>query len=101
MDFQSIASPTGFVLGAVCGLVPLAVGIRNKTLLPGILGFLACLFSGFACNVFGGVPMIVLTVAVVISYTYTDKDDPFLSRASIEEIDFDETHTQTITQRLA
>jgi len=101
MDFQSVASPTGFVIGAVCGLIPLAVGIRNHTLRPGILGFLACLFSGFACNVFGGVPMIILAVAVVISYTYTDKDDPFLSRASIDEVDFEETFGMMLTRQLA
>lgn len=101
MDFQSVASPTGFVIGAVCGLIPLAIGIRNHTLRAGILGFFACLFSGFACNVFGGVPMIVLAVAVVISYTYTDKDDPFLSRARIEEVDFEETFGMMVTRRLA
>ena len=101
MDLQSVASPTGFVIGALCGLVPLFIAIRNRTLRPGILGFLACLFSGFACNVLGGLPMIVLAVAVVISYTYTDKDDPFLSRASIEEVDFEETFSAMIVRRLA
>ena len=40
MDLQSVASPTGFVIGALCGLVPLFIAIRNRTLRPGILGFL-------------------------------------------------------------
>ncbi len=101
MDLQSVASPTGFVIGALCGLVPLFVAIRRRTIGPGILGFLACLFSGFACNVLGGLPMIVLAVAVVISYTYTDRDDPFLSRATIEEVDFTETFGAMVTRRLA
>jgi peptide/nickel transport system permease protein len=101
MDLQSVASPTGFVIGALCGLVPLFVGIRRRTIGPGLLGFLACLFSGFACNVLGGLPMIVLAVAVVISYTYTDRDDPFLSRATIEEVDFEETFGAMVTRRLA
>jgi len=101
VDLQSVASTTGLIIGALCGLVPLAVSIRNRTLRPGILGFLACLFSGFACNVWGGLPMIILTVAVVISYTYTDKEDPFLSRARIEEVDFEETFQQMLTRRLA
>src|SRR5690606_25003961 len=60
-----------------------------------------CLFSGFACNVLGGLPMIVLAVAVVVSYTYTDKDDPFLSRARLEDVDFDETFVEMATRRLA
>lgn len=101
MDFQSVASPTGLAIGALCGLVPLFVAIRNHTLKPGILGFFACLFSGFACNVLGGLPMIVLAVAVVVSYTYTDKDDPFLSRARLEDVDFDETFVEMATRRLA
>ncbi len=45
--------------------------------------------------------MIILTVAVVVSYTYTDKEDPFLSRARIEDWDFDETFGAMITRRLA
>jgi peptide/nickel transport system permease protein len=101
MDLQSVASPTGFVIGALSGLVPLYIGIRNHTLRPGIIGFLACLLSGFACNVLGGLPMIVLAVAVVVSYSYTDKDDPFLSRASIDEVDFEETFSTTLVRRLA
>ncbi|MCZ7540953.1 MAG: ABC transporter permease [Anaerolineae bacterium] len=101
MDLQSVASPTGLIIGALCGLVPLAVAIRQRTLRPGILGFVACLFSGFACNVLGGLPMIVLTVAVVVSYTYTDKDDPFLSRARLEDVDFEETFGAMVTRRLA
>ncbi len=101
MDLQSVASPTGLIIGALCGLVPLAVAIRKRTLRPGILGFIACLLSGFACNVLGGLPMIVLTVAVVVSYTYTDKDDPFLSRARLEDVDFEETFGAMVTRRLA
>lgn len=101
MDLQSVASPAGLIIGALCGLVPLAVAIRQRTLRPGILGFVACLFSGFACNVLGGLPMIVLTVAVVVSYTYTDKDDPFLSRARLEDVDFEETFGAMVTRRLA
>ena len=101
MDLQSVASLTGLIIGALCGLVPLAVAIHRRTLRPGILGFVACLFSGFACNVLGGLPMIVLTVAVVISYTYTDKDDPFLSRARLEDVDFEETFGAMVTRRLA
>lgn len=101
MDLQSVASPTGLMIGALCGLVPLIIAIRNHTIRPGIIGFLACLFSGFACNVLGGLPMIVLAVAVVVSYTYTDKDDPFLSRARLEEVDFEETFGAMVTRRLA
>ncbi len=101
MDFQTVASPVGLIIGAVCGLVPLAIAIRNHTLQPGIWGFLACLVGGFACGILGGLPMIVLAVAVVISYTYTARDDPFLSRAAIDEVDFEETFGETLTRQLA
>lgn len=96
-----IASPAGLAIGALCGLVPLTLALRARTLRPGIIGFIACLLSGFACGALGGVPMILLTVAVVISYTYTVKDDPFLSRAAIAEVNFEETLTETVTRRLA
>jgi peptide/nickel transport system permease protein len=101
MDLQAVASSTGLIIGALCGLAPLAIAIRNRTLRPGIIGFVACLFSGFVCNVLGGLPMIVLTIAVVISYTYTDKEDPFLSRARIEDVNFEETFGAMLTRRLA
>jgi len=101
MDLQAPASSTGLIIGALCGLVPLAVALRQRTLRPGILGFVACLFSGFACNWLGGLPMIVLTVAVVVSYSYTDKQDPFLSRARIEDVNFEETFSAMLTRRLA
>ena len=47
MNFQSIASPTGFLIGAVCGLIPLVFAIRKQDPLAGHPGLLACLFSGF------------------------------------------------------
>ena len=101
MDFFSVATPTGLIIGAICGLVPLGFAIRTKKPRPGIYGFLVCLLSGFSCGVLGGLPMILFTVAVVLSHTYTSKDDPFLSRAAIEEVDFDETPKEMAVRQLA
>ena len=101
MDLLAITSPIGLLIGALCGLAPLIIALRNHTLGPGVRGFLACLVSGFSCGILGGLPMIVFTVAYVLSYTYTAKDDPFLSRAAIEEVDFSETFAEMLTRRLA
>ena len=80
MDLQSVASLTGLIIGALCGLVPLAVAIRKRTLRPGILGFVACLFSGL--RVMSGRPaVIVLTVAVVVSTPTTRRKRPVPVRA--------------------
>jgi peptide/nickel transport system permease protein len=84
--FATTATPAGLIIGALCGLVPLAIGWRFGRRGVALGGFLACLLSGFACGVFGGLPMIVLSTAVVISYSYVNRSDPFaaLDRAAEE-----------------
>lgn len=101
IGFSTVATPFGILIGAVVGLVPLIVGLRLKKVRAGIGGFFGCILSGFACGFFGGLPMMFLTTAVVVSYAYTTKDDPFLSRAAIDEVDFTETRTQYLIRSLA
>jgi peptide/nickel transport system permease protein len=93
----TVATPTGLLIGALCGLVPLIAGFYYKQYRAGIMGLVACLLSG--CGVIGGLPMIVLTYAVVLSYAYVNKQDPFTSRAALEEVDFSETRLEQ-TQRI-
>lgn len=95
------ATQTGLIIGAVCGLVPLGIAVRYGHLPSGILGFVLCLLSGFACGLLGGLPMILLTCAVVISYAYVDQQDPFTSRAKLEDISFDETRLQYVMRQMA
>lgn len=101
IGFQTVATTGGLIIGAVCGLIPLLAGIRLRQIVPGVIGFVACLISGFACGFLGGLPMIVLTTAVVISYSYVAKDDPFLSRASIDQVDFEETWRDLVLRQMS
>ncbi len=101
IGFSTVATPVGILIGVVVGLIPLIVGIRLKKIPAGIGGFFGCALSGFACGFFGGVPMMILTTSVVVSYAYTVKDDPFLSRAALNEVDFTETRTQFLIRSFA
>ncbi|HRE47535.1 MAG TPA: ABC transporter permease [Aggregatilineales bacterium] len=95
------ASPVGLLIGALCGLIPLLIAFRYKRYRIGVGGFLACLFSGFACGALGGVPMILLASAVVISYVYVDRQDPFTSRESLENVDFSESNSEFFLRQMA
>lgn len=97
----TVASLGGLVIGAICGLVPLMVGLRYRKIRAGLMGWVACLLSGFACGVLGGLPMIVLATAVVISYAYVDKQDPFTSRASLEEVNFEESNFEYLMRQMS
>jgi hypothetical protein len=101
IGLSTVASLEGFIIGVLCGLVPLAAGYVYKQWLPALLGLLACAVSGFACGLLGGIPMIVLTYAVVISYAYVNKQDPFTSRAALEEVSFEETATEAFQRTMA
>lgn len=101
IGFETVATATGFVIGILCGLVPLYIGVRNNQVRPGIIGFVACVLSGFACGFLGGLPMIFVTVSVVISYIYVNRQDPFTSRVSLEEVDFEETNMEFILRQMA
>ena len=99
--FETVASTEGFIIGVICGLIPLGVGFYYRYFMPGLLGFIFCAISGFACGFLGGLPMIVLTTAVVISYVYVDFQDPFTSRARLEEVNFDETQIAFFMRTMA
>lgn len=45
--------------------------------------------------------MVILTTSVVISYVYVNRQDPFTSRKSIDEVDFAETNTEFILRQSA
>lgn len=98
---ETVASPLGLVIGVACGIVPLAASLRYRQWRAGLLGFAACALSGFGCGLLGGIPMIVLTYAVVLSYAHVNKQDPFMSRAALSEVSFDETRVESIQRRLA
>ncbi len=97
----TVASPTGFLLGLFVGLVPFALAIHYKQWVSGILGLIACVFAGFGCGLIGGLPMMVLASAVVISYAYVNRQDPFTSHAALEEVSFEETNQEAFMRRMA
>src|SRR5262249_30362224 len=91
----------GLVIGFFCGLVPLIAGMYYKKIGPGIGGFIACALSGFACGFLGGLPMIALTYAVVLSYAYVNRQDPFTSRVALTEVAFEESRSEQFQRRMA
>ncbi|MFN8561225.1 MAG: ABC transporter permease [Anaerolineae bacterium] len=99
--FATTATPTGFLIGCLCGIVPLAIALRAHRPGVGIAGFIACVLTGFACGVLGGVPMILLATAVVISYTYTNRQDPFAVAPGSDASAFEENTTEALQRGLA
>lgn len=101
IGFETVATPAGLVIGLICGIVPLGAGVYYKKIGAGIIGFIACTLSGFACGFLGGVPMILLTYAVVLSYAYVNRQDPFTSRAALSEVTFEESRVEQFQRQLA
>ncbi|WP_238625442.1 ABC transporter permease [Aggregatilinea lenta] len=101
IGFGAAASLTGLLIGIVCGLVPLVLGLRHQFVRPALLGFVVCVFGGFAAGIWGGLMMIVLSTAVVMSYAYVDRKDPFTSRASIDQVSFEESNFDFFIRQMA
>ena len=101
IGIETVASPAGLLIGLICGLVPLGVGIYYKQIRAGVIGFIACTVSGFGCGLLGGLPMIAITYGVVVSYAYVNRQDPFTSRMALEEVDFNETRFERFQRIMA
>lgn len=101
MGFGAAATLTGLIIGILCGLVPLALGVRYRLIRPAVIGVIACVFGGIAAGLWGGALMIVLTSAVIISHAYVDREDPFTSRASIDEVNFEESALDFFFRKMA
>jgi peptide/nickel transport system permease protein len=101
IGFATVATASGLMIGLIIGLVPLAFAVRYRKWRAGIGGYIACALSGFACGFLGGIPMMILATAVVISYAYVNRQDPFTSLASLEEVDFRETNREFVMRQMA
>lgn len=99
--FATVASPTGLALGVVIGIVPLVLAVYYRQWRAGLLGALACVMAGFGCGLIGGLPMMVVACAVVISYAYVNRQDPFTSRAALSEVSFEETRREAFMRWMA
>jgi len=99
--FATVASPTGLALGVLIGAVPLVLAAHYRQWRAGVLGALACVAAGFGCGLIGGLPMMVVACAVVISYAYVNRQDPFTSRAALDEVSFEETRREAFMRWMA
>lgn len=101
IGFSTVATVTGLIIGLIVGFVPLGVAIYYRKWLAGIGGYIACVLSGFACGFLGGVPMMIMATAVVISYAYVNRQDPFTSLAKLEDVSFKETNREFFMRQMA
>ena len=101
IGFATVASLSGFIIGLIVGFVPLGVAIYYRKWLAGIGGYIACVLSGFACGFLGGIPMMIMATAVVISYAYVNRQDPFTSLAKLEDVSFKETNREFFMRQMA
>src|SRR3990172_695283 len=101
IGLETVATSTGLIIGLFCGFVPLGAGIYYRKIGAGIGGFIACTLSGFACGFLGGLPMIALTYAVVLSYAYVNRQDPFTSRVALTEVTFEESRLEQFQRGMA
>lgn len=96
-----MASELGLVIGVLCGLVPLVVGLRTHHLRAGLIGFVVCVFSGFGFGLGGGLLVALLATSVVMSYALAGRVDPYTSLARLEEVSFDETRGEYLLRQMA
>jgi peptide/nickel transport system permease protein len=59
------------------------------------------LVGGAVGGIIGGLIVGLLCMAIVFSYSYEDKQDPFTSRVALEEVNFDETRTEYFLRQVA
>lgn len=101
IGFSTVATATGLIIGLIVGFVPLGVAIYYRKWVAGIGGYVACVLSGFACGFLGGVPIMIMATAVVISYAYVNRQDPFTSLAKLEDVSFKETNREFFMRQMA
>ncbi|MGJ3239041.1 MAG: ABC transporter permease [Anaerolineae bacterium] len=88
------------ITGVLFGLVPLAWGIYHRRFRASLIGFLIAWLGGFAFGWLWGIPLVVVALALVISFTHEDQRDPFTSRVSLDEVDFEESNTQFVLRQM-
>src|SRR5262245_42247573 len=101
IGFQTVATATGLIIGFLIGLIPLGFAVHYRQWRAGILGYIACVLSGFACGFWGGVPMMIVTTAVVISYAYVNRQDPSTSLAKLDEVSVKGTNREFVMREMA
>lgn len=88
------------IIASLYGTIPLGWGIKYQKIQAGVIGFIIAALTTYAFGWLWGLPFVVLALALVMSFTYADKRDPFTSRASLEEVDFEETTVEYIVRQM-
>ncbi len=101
LGFGAAATPIGLLIGLLCSVPPLSLALKHRLFRPALLSLVACALGGFSAGLWGGALMLVLMSGVVISYAYVDREDPFTSRASIDEVDFSESNWEFFLRKMA
>lgn len=92
----------GLFVGLGAGITPLIWAFKYQRVGLAIGTLLASMLGGFMFGWLGGVVTAFLALAVVISYTYVNQQDPFATRAtSLDEVSFDETQLQYFQRQMA
>lgn len=92
----------GLFIGAIAGVIPFVWAFRHQRLPLAIGALLMSALGGFMFGIIGGIITAFLALAVVISFTYVNKNDPFETRAeSLDEVTFDESNLQYFQRQMA
>ncbi|MEL6407214.1 MAG: ABC transporter permease [Chloroflexota bacterium] len=92
----------GLFVGLGAGIVPLVWAFQNQRMGLAVGTLVASMLGGFMFGWIGGIVTAFLALAVVISYTYVNQQDPFVTRAtSLDDVSFDETQFQYFQRQMA
>ncbi|MEL7433288.1 MAG: ABC transporter permease [Chloroflexota bacterium] len=92
----------GLCVGLGAGIVPLVWAFQNQRMGLAVGTLVASMLGGFMFGWIGGIVTAFLALAVVISYTYVNQQDPFVTRAtSLDDVSFDETQFQYFQRQMA
>ncbi len=101
LGFSAAATWTGLVIGLLSSIIPVGLALKHRLYRAAVISLVACAVGGFSAGIWGGALMLLVMSAVVISYAYVDREDPFTSRASIDEVDFSESNWEFFLRKMA
>lgn len=91
----------GLTLGGGVGVTALVMAVRSSAVAAGIISLLIAVLAGLVGGIWGVLIVTPFLLAVVFSYGYEDKQDPFTSRAALDEVDFEESNVEFALRQAA
>lgn len=89
-----------FLTVLVFVIVPLAWGLRYRQVLAGILSAIITGLFAYAVGWLIGGVLLFFVMAVLISLSHQDKTDPFTSRVSLDEVNFEESTSDYVLRMM-